>query len=80
MEGEIRSSENKLLASAKIYQDMSIIAKRCDALPGDTSDQDSIWPGVLIGSEIDRFVNARAYLKGSDPMRPAAKSCALRNA
>ena len=75
MEGEIRSSENKLLASAKIYQDMSIIAKRCNALPGDTSNQDSFWPGVLIGSQIDRFVNARAYVKGSDPMRPARVMC-----
>ena len=75
MEGEIRSSENKLLASAKIYQDMSIIAKRCDALPGETSQEDSLWPGILIGSQIDRFVNARAYLKGSDPMRPAAVTC-----
>ena len=75
MEGEIRSSDNKLLASAMIFQDMSIIAKRCNALPGDTSDQDSFWPGVLIGSEIDRFVNARAYVKGSDPMRPARVMC-----
>jgi len=75
MEGEIRSSDNKLLASAMIFQDMSIIAKRCNALPGDTSDQDSFWPGVLIGSEIDRFVDARAYVKGSDPMRPARVMC-----
>ena len=75
MEGEIRSSDNKLLASAMIFQDMSIIAKRCNALPGDTSDQDSFWPGVLIGSKIDRFVNARAYVKGSDPMRPARVMC-----
>ena len=75
MEGEIRSSKNKLLASAKIYQDMSIIAKRCDALPGETSQEDSLWPGILIGSQIDRFVNARAYLKGSDPMRPTAVTC-----
>ena len=75
VEGEIRSSKNKLLASAKIYQDMSIIAKRCDALPADTSHEDSLWPGILIGSQIDRFVNARAYLKGSDPMRPAGIMC-----
>ena len=39
MEGEIRSSNNRLLASAKIYQDMSIIAKGCDALPGDNNNQ-----------------------------------------
>ena len=76
MEGEIRSSENKLLASAKIYQDMSIIAKRCDALPGETSQEDSLWPGILIGSQIDRFVDARAYIKGSDPLRPAGFMCA----
>ena len=75
MEGEIISSENRLLASAKVYQDMSIIAKRCDALPGDTSSEDSIWPGILIGSQIDRFVNARAYIKGSDPMKPAVVMC-----
>ena len=52
MEGEIRSSKNKLLASAKIYQDMSIIAKRCDALPGETSQEDSIWPGIYILGKI----------------------------
>ena len=75
MAGEIRSSKNKLLASAKVYQDMSIIAKRCNALPGDTSHEDSLWPGVLIGSQIDRFVDARVYLKGSDPMRPAEVMC-----
>ena len=76
MEGEIRSSENnKLLASAKIYQDMSIIAKRCDALPGETDQEDSLWPAILIGSQIDRFVNARAYIKGSEPMRPARIMC-----
>ena len=75
MEGEIRSSENKLLASAKIYQDMNIIAKRCDALPEDTSDQDSIWPGILIGSSINRFVRSRAHIQGSDPMRPAEVMC-----
>ena len=27
------------MASAKIYQDMSIIAKGCDALPGDNNNQ-----------------------------------------
>ena len=75
MEGEIRSNENKLLASAKIYQDMSIIAKRCDALPDDTTDQDSIWPGILIGTQINRFVRSRAYIQGSDPMRPAEVMC-----
>ena len=75
MEGEIRSSNNKLLASAKVYQDMSIIAKACDALPGDTSDQDSLWPGILVNSEIDRYFNARAYIKGSDPMQPAKVLC-----
>jgi hypothetical protein len=78
VEGEIRSSDssgNKLLASAKIYQDMSIIAKACNALPGDTSDEDMQWPGILIGSQIDRFVNTRAYIKGSDPMEPANIMC-----
>ena len=45
VEGEIRSSDssdnkNKLLASAKIYQHMSIIAKACNALPSDTATED----------------------------------------
>ena len=58
MEGEIRSSNNKLLASAKVYQDMSIIAKACDALPGDTSDQDSLWPGIFVQSSIQNYRGA----------------------
>ena len=64
MEGEIRSSNNNLLASAKVYQDMRIIAKRCDALPGeDSSNQNSQWPGIFIGNQIDRFVDAKHTLK-----------------
>ena len=75
MEGEIRSSSNKLLAYAKIYQDMSIIAKPCNALPGETGDQKKLWPGILIDNKIERFVNTRAYIKGSDPMKPAIVMC-----
>ena len=75
MEGEIRSGKNKLLASAKIYQDMTIIAKACDALPGDAGEHDSLWPGILVNEKIDRYFNARAYIKGSDPMQAATILC-----
>ena len=75
MEGEIRSGKNKLLASAKIYQDMTIIAKACDALPGDAGEHDSLWPGILVNEKIDRYFNARAYIKGSDPMKAATILC-----
>ncbi len=77
MEGEIRSSENKLLASAKIYQDMSIIAKRCDALPGDTSNEDSLWPGIFINSEIENFRSSKAIMKDTEPQKAAEIICAV---
>ena len=76
MEGEIRSSDNKLLASAKVYQDMSIIAKACDALPGDTSDQDSIWPGIYVQSQISDYEGAETIVKGSNPKKAAEILCA----
>ena len=75
MEGEIRSSDNKLLASAKIYQDMSIIAKACDALPGDTSDQDSLWPGIFVQSRIQNYRGAKSLMKGSEPEEAAEIIC-----
>ena len=75
MEGEIRSSNNKLLASAKIYQDMSIIAKACDALPGDTSDQDSLWPGIFVQSRIQNYRGAKSLMKGSEPEEAAEIIC-----
>ena len=78
VEGEIRSSDsrgNKLLASAKIYQDMSIIAKACNALPGDTNNQSSIWPGIFLLSEIKNFRGGKAIMKGSDPQEAAEIIC-----
>ena len=75
MEGEIRSSKNKLLASAKIYQDMSIIAKRCDALPGETSQEDSLWPGIYILGKIKNYRGAKALVKGSEPEEAAKIIC-----
>ena len=79
MEGEIRSSENTLLASAKIYQDMSIIAKSCNALPGENSNQDSIWPGIYIGNRISRYENVRAIVQGSEPEEAAKILCTQEN-
>ena len=77
MEGEIRSSENnKLLASAKIYQDMSIIAKRCNALPGETNDENSLWPGIFIKSMIQNFRSSKAIMKDTDPEKLAEIICA----
>ena len=75
MEGEIRSSNNKLLASAKIYQDMSIIAKGCDALPGDTSDQETLWPGIFVQSRIQNYRGAKSLMKGSEPEEAAEIIC-----
>ncbi len=75
MEGEIRSSDNKLLASAKIYQDMSIIAKACNALPGDTNGQDSIWPGIFVLSKIQNFRGGKAVMKDSEPQEAAEIIC-----
>ena len=77
MEGEVRSSSNKLLASAKVYQDMSIIAKACDALPGDTSDQDSLWPGIYMQSQIMDYRGAETFIKDSDPKKAAEIICAV---
>ena len=76
MEGEIRSSNDKLLASAKIYQDMSIIAKRCDALLGDTSDENSLWPGIYILDKIKNYRGAKALIKDSEPEEAATIICA----
>ena len=73
--GEIRSSNNKLLASAKVYQDMSILTKGCDELPGDTANQEGIWPAIFIDSEIRRYANTRAIMKGTDPAVPAKVMC-----
>ena len=75
MEGEVRSSSNKLLASAKVYQDMSIIAKACDALPGDTTNQDSLWPGIFVQSRIQNYREGQAIMKGSDPPEAAEILC-----
>ena len=77
MEGEIRSSNNKLLASAKVYQDMSIIAKACDALPGDTSDQGSLWPGIYVQSSIEDYQGAETIWKGSNPRESTEIICAV---
>ena len=79
MAGEIRSSGNRLLASAKIYQDMSIIAKRCGALPGDTSDENSLWPGIYILDKIENYRGAKALIKGSEPEEAATIICAESN-
>ena len=76
MEGEIRSSNNRLLASAKIYQDMSIIAKGCDALPGDNNNQDTIWPGIFVQSQIKNYRNSVAIMNNTDPREAAEIICA----
>ena len=76
MEGEIRSSNNDLLASAKVYQSMSIIAKGCDELPGETDETNSIWPGIYVNSHIHRYQGAEAIIKGSSPRKAAEILCA----
>ena len=75
MEGEIRSSNNRLLASAKVYQDMSIIAKGCDELPGDNNNQGPIWPGIYVLSEIQNYRNSRSILMDTDPPEAAEIIC-----
>ena len=73
MEGEIRSSNN-LLASAKVYQDMRIIAKRWMLLAKIAAIKIPMaWN--FYWQSIDRFVDARAYIKGTDPMQPAEVMC-----
>ena len=79
MEGEIRSSNNRLMASAKIYQDMSIIAKGCDALPGDNNDQGTIWPGIFVQSQIKNYRNSVAVMENTDPREAAKIICANAN-
>ena len=79
MEGELRSSENKLLASAKVYQDMSIITKRCDELPGENTDEDSIWPGIYIDNKLRRYKNVRSIVKGTEPEKAARILCGRAN-
>ena len=70
MEGEIRSGDDKLLASAKIYQDMSIIAKRCNELPGDTSNQDSLWPGIFVQSKFKIIAMLEPLFKAQIQRKP----------
>ena len=79
MEGEIRSSNNRLLASAKIYQNMSIIAKGCDALPGDNNNQGTIWPGIFVKSQIKNYRNSVAVMSDTDPREAAEIICAKAN-
>ncbi len=76
MEGEIRSRSNRLLASAKIYQDMSIIAKGCDALPGDNNNEGTIWPGIFVQSTIKNYRNSVAIINNTDPPEAAEIICA----
>ena len=75
MEGEIISSNNNVLASAKVYQDMSIIAKGCDELPGDNNNQGPIWPGIFVQNQIHNYRNSRSIMKDTDPPEAAEIIC-----
>ena len=54
---------------------MSIIAKACDALPGDTSDQDSLWPGIFVQSKFKIIAVRRNIMKGFRPTRSSRDHC-----
>mgnify|MGYP001159686103 CR=1 FL=1 len=74
VEGEIRSEGDRRLAAAQIIQEMTVIAKSCNSLPGSPDESESIWPGLFM-QNIGDYDRTKVKLKGSNPPQAATILC-----
>ena len=74
VEGEVRSASNKKLAAAQVIQEMTIIAKSCNSLPGSPDESESIWPGLFM-QNIGDYDRTEVKLKNSSRTQPATVLC-----
>lgn len=74
VEGEVVSKDNQKLAAAQVIQEMTIIAKSCNSLPGSPDESESIWPGLFM-QNIGDYDRTEVKLKNSKPAQPAAVLC-----
>lgn len=78
MDGELRdSSSNRLLSAARVTQDVTVLAKACNALPGTASNSDALWPGLFMG-RIGAYDRTQVKLKPSsagESAKPALVLC-----
>ena len=74
VEGEIRSEDNKRLATAQVIQEMTIIAKSCNSLPGSPDESESIWPALFM-QNIGDYDRTEVKLKSSSPTQAATVLC-----
>ena len=72
--GIIRSKNGKRLAEAQVTQEMQIMTKTCGTLPGDTTGNERIWPGMFMQT-ISRWGYTDVVQKGTDPLEAATILC-----
>ena len=72
--GIIRSKNGKSLAEAQVIQEMQIRTKTCGTLPGDTTGNERIWPGMFMQT-ISRWGSTDVVQKGTDPLEAATVLC-----
>ena len=72
--GIIRSKNGKSLAEAQVIQEMQIMTKTCGTLPGDTTGNERIWPGMFMQT-ISRWGYTDVVQKGTDPLDSATILC-----
>ena len=72
--GIIRSKNGKSLAEAQVIQEMQIMTKTCGTLPGDTTGNERIWPGMFMQT-ISRWGYTDVVQKGTDPLESATILC-----
>ena len=59
---------------AQVIQEMTIIAKSCNSLPGSPDESESIWPGLFM-QKIGDFDRTEVKPKNSSPAQPATVLC-----
>lgn len=74
MEGEVRSKNNQVLASAQVMKEMTVIAKACNSLPGSPNEDESIWPGLFV-QNIGDYDRTEIKLKNTKPEQAASVLC-----
>ena len=72
--GIIRSKNGKSIAEAQVIQEMQIMTKTCGTLPGDTTGNERIWPGMFMQT-ISRWGYTDVVQKGTDPLEAATILC-----
>lgn len=77
MDGELRdSTSNRLLSAARVIQDVTVLAKACNALPGTASSSDALWPGLFMG-KIGAYDRTQVKLKPSGSTEAAKPGLVL---